>query len=80
MTTKDLTIKELNEKLVNITEDKISNIKLQKYEEASKLRAIEVDILNKIEELNKKAKEVEMEALRIFGNLNNVKREACKKK
>lgn len=55
MTTKDLTIKELNEKLVNITEDKISNIKLQKYEEASKLRAIEVDILNKIEKLNKKA-------------------------
>ena len=55
MTTKELTIKELNEKLVNITEDKISNIKLQKYEEASKLRAIEVDILNKIEELNKKA-------------------------
>ena len=34
----------------------------------------------KNEELNKKAKEVEMEALRIFGNLNNVKREACKKK
>ena len=36
--------------------------------------------LRKNEELNKKAKEVEMEALRIFGNLNNVKREACKKK
>ena len=34
----------------------------------------------KNEELNKKAKEVEMNALRIFGNLNNVKREACKKK
>ncbi|RXJ83788.1 methyl-accepting chemotaxis protein [Arcobacter cloacae] len=34
----------------------------------------------KNEELNKKAKEVEMDALRIFGNLNNVKREACKKK
>jgi methyl-accepting chemotaxis protein len=33
----------------------------------------------KNEELNKKAKEVEMDALRIFGNLNNVKREACKK-
>lgn len=31
------------------------------------------------EELNKKAKDVEMDALRIFGNLNNVKREACKK-
>ena len=31
------------------------------------------------ENLNKKAKEVEMDALRIFGNLNNVKREACKK-
>ena len=30
-------------------------------------------------ELNKKAKDVEMDALRIFGNLNNVKREACKK-
>ena len=29
--------------------------------------------------LNKNAKEVEMNALRIFGNLNNVKREACKK-
>ena len=27
----------------------------------------------------KKAKDVEMDALRIFGNLNNVKREACKK-
>ena len=34
----------------------------------------------KNEELNKRAKEVEMDALRIFGNLNNVKREACKKK
>ncbi len=33
----------------------------------------------KNEELNKKAKEVEMNALRIFGNLNNVKREACKR-
>ncbi|MDY0050931.1 MAG: HAMP domain-containing methyl-accepting chemotaxis protein [Aliarcobacter sp.] len=33
----------------------------------------------KNEELNKKAKEVEMDALRIFTNLNNVKREACKK-
>ncbi|BAK72838.1 MAG: methyl-accepting chemotaxis protein [Arcobacter sp.] len=33
----------------------------------------------KNEELNKKAKDVEMDALRIFGNLNNVKREACKK-
>ncbi len=31
------------------------------------------------ESLNKKAKDVEMNALRIFGNLNNVKREACKK-
>jgi methyl-accepting chemotaxis protein len=31
------------------------------------------------ETLNKKAKDVEMDALRIFGNLNNVKREACKK-
>ena len=31
------------------------------------------------EHLTKKAKEVEMLALRIFGNLNNVKREACKK-
>jgi len=31
------------------------------------------------ESLNKKAKDVEMDALRIFGNLNNVKREACKK-
>jgi methyl-accepting chemotaxis protein len=31
------------------------------------------------ENLNKKAKDVEMDALRIFGNLNNVKREACKK-
>ncbi len=30
------------------------------------------------ENLNKKAKDVEMNALRIFGNLNNVKREACK--
>ena len=29
--------------------------------------------------LNKNAKDVEMDALRIFGNLNNVKREACKK-
>ena len=31
------------------------------------------------ENLTKKAKDVEMLALRIFGNLNNVKREACKK-
>ncbi|MDD2292545.1 MAG: hypothetical protein PHV52_09770, partial [Aliarcobacter sp.] len=31
------------------------------------------------ETLNKNAKDVEMDALRIFGNLNNVKREACKK-
>ena len=31
------------------------------------------------ENLTKKAKEVEMSALRIFGNLNNVKRVACKK-
>uniref|UniRef100_UPI00404877EB methyl-accepting chemotaxis protein n=1 Tax=Aliarcobacter sp. TaxID=2321116 RepID=UPI00404877EB len=31
------------------------------------------------EVLNKSAKEVEMDALRIFGNLNNVKRVACKK-
>ena len=29
--------------------------------------------------LNKNAKDVEMDALRIFGNLNNVKREVCKK-
>jgi methyl-accepting chemotaxis protein len=29
--------------------------------------------------LTKKAKDVELDALRIFGNLNNVKREACKK-
>ena len=29
--------------------------------------------------LNEKAKEVELNSLRIFGNLNNVKREACKK-
>jgi methyl-accepting chemotaxis protein len=29
--------------------------------------------------LNKKAKDVEMDTLRIFGNLNNVKRIACKK-
>ena len=31
------------------------------------------------ENLTKKAKDVELDALRIFGNLNNVKREACKK-
>ena len=31
------------------------------------------------ETLNKKAKDVEMDTLRIFGNLNNVKRIACKK-
>ena len=31
------------------------------------------------ENLNKKAKEVEIDTLRIFGNLNHVKREACKK-
>jgi len=31
------------------------------------------------ETLNKKAKDVEMDTLRIFGNLNNVKRVACKK-
>ena len=31
------------------------------------------------ESLNKKAKEVESNALRIFGNLNNLKRDACKK-
>ena len=31
------------------------------------------------ESLNKNAKDVEMDTLRIFGNLNNVKREACKK-
>ncbi|QKF66582.1 MCP-domain signal transduction protein [Arcobacter venerupis] len=29
--------------------------------------------------LNKNAKEVEMDALKIFGNLNNIKKEACKK-
>ena len=29
--------------------------------------------------LNQKSKDVEMNTLRIFGNLNNVKREACKK-
>ena len=33
----------------------------------------------KNEELTKKAKEIEINTLRIFGNLNNVKREACKK-
>ena len=33
----------------------------------------------KVENLTKKAKDVELDALRIFGNLNNVKREACKK-
>ena len=32
------------------------------------------------EALNKNARDVEMDALKIFGNLNNVKREACKKK
>ena len=31
------------------------------------------------ENLNKKAKDVEIDTLRIFGNLNHVKREACKK-
>ena len=31
------------------------------------------------ENLTKKAKDVELDALRIFGNLNDVKREACKK-
>ncbi len=31
------------------------------------------------ENLNKKAKDVEMNALKIFGNLNNVKKEACNK-
>ena len=31
------------------------------------------------ESLNQKAKEVELNSLRIFGNLNNVKRDACKK-
>jgi methyl-accepting chemotaxis protein len=31
------------------------------------------------EKLNQKAKEVELNSLRIFGNLNNVKRDACKK-
>jgi methyl-accepting chemotaxis protein len=31
------------------------------------------------ESLNKKAKDIEMDALRIFGNLNNVKKIACKK-
>jgi methyl-accepting chemotaxis protein len=30
-------------------------------------------------ELNEKAKNVEVTSLRIFGNLNNVKRVACKK-
>ena len=41
-----------------------------------------VDANSKKEEnssLNQKAKDVEMNTLRIFGNLNNVKREACKK-
>ncbi len=33
----------------------------------------------KNEILNKKAKEIEMNSLRIFGNLNNVKRVACRK-
>jgi methyl-accepting chemotaxis protein len=32
------------------------------------------------EALNKNARDVEMDALKIFGNLNNVKKEACKKK
>ena len=31
------------------------------------------------ETLNKKARDIEMDTLRIFGNLNNVKRVACKK-
>jgi methyl-accepting chemotaxis protein len=56
----------------------IDKLNLEFHENLQKL----VDANSKKEEnssLNQKSKDVEMNTLRIFGNLNNVKREACKK-
>ena len=66
--------KKIDRELMN----QIDRLNLEFHENLQKL----VDANSSKEEnssLNQKSKDVEMNTLRIFGNLNNVKREACKK-
>jgi methyl-accepting chemotaxis protein len=65
-------------KIDNELMSQIDKLNLEFHENLQKL----VDANSNKEEnssLNQKSKDVEMNTLRIFGNLNNVKREACKK-
>lgn len=53
MKTNDLTIEELKKLAIELSNKKTDKIKEQDYEEATKLRALEVDILQEIEKRTK---------------------------